>query len=218
MRCSKKCRCRRVVRRSYWSKIARTVQFAHERGILHRDIKPGNILLDKKGEPHLTDFGLARLLEHESTMTNSLDVLGTPSYIAPEQAAGGTRRRHGGGGCLRIRSCVLPDANGSAAIFSEARLMKRSDWFWKPSQESATLESEHRSGSINHLPEVFGERILAPLRIGAAWRRMSNAGCGTNQFRRVVRVSLVAPVNGCTAIGLPRFPRCRWLACSWPLA
>src|SRR5213594_4397517 len=72
-------------------KIARTVQFAHERGILHRDIKPGNILLDKKGEPHLTDFGLARLLEHDSTMTNSRDVLGTPSYIAPEQAAGQTK-------------------------------------------------------------------------------------------------------------------------------
>ena len=69
-------------------KIARTVQFAHERGILHRDIKPGNILLDHQGEPHLTDFGLARLIEQESTVTNSFDVLGTPSYMAPEQAAG----------------------------------------------------------------------------------------------------------------------------------
>src|SRR5205085_6119264 len=72
-------------------KIARTVQYAHEHGILHRDIKPGNILLDKKGEPHLTDFGLARLIEQESNVTNSLDVLGTPSYMAPEQAAGHTK-------------------------------------------------------------------------------------------------------------------------------
>src|SRR5262249_16659238 len=53
-----------------------------------RDIKPGNILLDGKGEPHLTDFGLARLVESESTVTRTLEVLGTPSYMAPEQAAG----------------------------------------------------------------------------------------------------------------------------------
>ncbi|HJY53554.1 MAG TPA: protein kinase [Candidatus Udaeobacter sp.] len=69
-------------------KMARTVHYAHEHGILHRDIKPGNILLDAKGEPHLTDFGLARLVESESSVTQTLDVLGTPSYMAPEQAVG----------------------------------------------------------------------------------------------------------------------------------
>jgi serine/threonine protein kinase len=68
------------------AKVARTVHYAHEHGILHRDIKPGNILLDANGEPHLTDFGLARLLETESSVTHTLDVLGTPSYMAPEQA------------------------------------------------------------------------------------------------------------------------------------
>ncbi|PYX13219.1 MAG: hypothetical protein DMG84_19955, partial [Acidobacteria bacterium] len=73
-------------------KLTRTLQYAHEHNILHRDIKPGNILLDVKGEPHLTDFGLARLVEAESTVTRTLEVLGTPSYMAPEQAAGETTK------------------------------------------------------------------------------------------------------------------------------
>src|SRR6266568_5749888 len=74
------------------AKVARIAHYAHEGSILHRDIKPGNILLDAKGEPHLTDFGLARLVETESTVTRTLEVLGTPSYMAPEQAVGNNAR------------------------------------------------------------------------------------------------------------------------------
>jgi serine/threonine-protein kinase len=70
------------------AKIARAVHYAHQRGILHRDLKPGNILLDAQGEPHITDFGLALRLESETHFTMTGTVLGTPSYISPEQAAG----------------------------------------------------------------------------------------------------------------------------------
>jgi serine/threonine protein kinase/tetratricopeptide (TPR) repeat protein len=68
--------------------VARTAHYAHEHGMVHRDIKPGNILIDAQGVPHLTDFGLARLIESESTVTRTVEVMGTPSYMAPEQAAG----------------------------------------------------------------------------------------------------------------------------------
>src|SRR5215471_15096746 len=68
------------------AKLARTVHYAHQHGIVHRDIKPGNILLDTKGEPHLTDFGVARFLETENDATCTIEVSDTPSYMAPEQA------------------------------------------------------------------------------------------------------------------------------------
>ena len=71
--------------------IAHAVHYAHQRGVLHRDIKPGNILLDAAGQPHLTDFGLAKLIEKDTTVTKTLAVLGTPSFMSPEQAAGRTR-------------------------------------------------------------------------------------------------------------------------------
>ena len=68
------------------AKLARAVAFAHEHGILHRDLKPGNVLFDSAGKPYVSDFGLAKWLQRECDLTQTLAILGTPYYMAPEQA------------------------------------------------------------------------------------------------------------------------------------
>jgi WD40 repeat protein len=68
--------------------IARAVHHAHQRGVLHRDLKPSNILLDQQGEPHVADFGLAKVLGRDSGLTFTESALGSPNYMAPEQASG----------------------------------------------------------------------------------------------------------------------------------
>ena len=80
------------------AKVARGVAYAHSRNILHRDLKPGNILLDGHGEPMVADFGLAKWLDESSDLTRTLTVFGTPGYIAPEQAHGPA-------------SCLMPTAD-----------------------------------------------------------------------------------------------------------
>jgi WD40 repeat protein/predicted Ser/Thr protein kinase len=71
----------------YVKTIAEAIQYAHERGILHRDLKPSNVLIDELDQPRVTDFGLAKRLEKETDLTLSGQVLGSPNYMAPEQAA-----------------------------------------------------------------------------------------------------------------------------------
>ena len=68
--------------------VARAIHYAHQRGVLHRDLKPANILLDPDGQPHVTDFGLAKILKEDSGVTLTQTSLGTPNYMAPEQASG----------------------------------------------------------------------------------------------------------------------------------
>ena len=75
--------------------VAGAVHSAHTGGIVHRDLKPANVLLTADGTPKISDFGLARRLDGEADLTRTGNVLGTPSYMAPEQAAGATATRSG---------------------------------------------------------------------------------------------------------------------------
>lgn len=69
-------------------KVAHAVHYAHEHGIIHRDLKPSNVLLDSTGEPHVSDFGLAKRVDEQTELTFSGEILGTPAFMAPEQASG----------------------------------------------------------------------------------------------------------------------------------
>jgi serine/threonine-protein kinase len=72
----------------YAQKIAEAIQHAHERGIMHRDLKPANVLVDQQDEPHVTDFGLSRRVDQHSSLTVMGQIIGSPNYMAPEQARG----------------------------------------------------------------------------------------------------------------------------------
>jgi eukaryotic-like serine/threonine-protein kinase len=73
---------------TYLKTIAETIHYAHSRGVLHRDLKPSNVLLDEKQQPKISDFGLAKLMQSDSKLTLSGTVMGSPSYMSPEQASG----------------------------------------------------------------------------------------------------------------------------------
>lgn len=78
----------------YVRDVARAIQYAHDRGILHRDLKPANVLIDEHDTVHITDFGLAKSIGHETGLTATGAALGTPSYMSPEQAAGKVDEQH----------------------------------------------------------------------------------------------------------------------------
>ncbi len=89
-------------------KLCQAIHFAHERGILHRDLKPANILFDKEDNPYIADFGLAKWADDDSSITKSTYLLGSPAYLAPETAAGGSKR-----------STTVSDVYGLGAILYE---------------------------------------------------------------------------------------------------
>src|SRR5262245_1190675 len=145
------------------SKLAHTVHYAHERGILHRDIKPGNILLDKKGGPHLTDFGLARLVESESTVTRAVEVLGTPSYMAPEQATGNNTKSSHKTHVYGLGAVLYQLLTGHPPFCRRNNLRDDQATFGNRTTAATPVEYKRRSRSFHDLPEVPRERSCASL-------------------------------------------------------
>ena len=96
--------------------VAEAVEYAHRQGVIHRDIKPSNILIDCKGRPRVTDFGLAKRVDSGSELTATGQVLGTPSYMPPEQAAGQINAVGPGGRRLCPGGAALCGAYGPAAV------------------------------------------------------------------------------------------------------
>ena len=188
------------------AKLARPVHYAHERGILHRDIKPANILLDAKGELHLTDFGLARLVETESNVTRTLETLGTPSYMAPEQALGNSSQLtsttdvYGLGAVLyHLLTGHPPFAGGTT--YDTIRLLLETEprqprlWNPKTDRDLATIclkclekDPQRRYSSALALAEDL-ERWLRHEPICA--RRAGMFGCGRKWVRRNPTLALL---------------------------
>ena len=137
--------------------LAHAVHYAHQCGIVHRDLKPANVLLSEDGVPKIADFGLAKLLEYSEGPTRSGDLLGTPSYMAPEQAMGRPGPDHPGDRHLRTRGHPLRDADGTDAVpGGHSALHDRADRHAGP-DASRPIAAATAPRPGDDLPEMPGE-------------------------------------------------------------
>src|SRR5437899_5384235 len=128
------------------AKVGRAVQYAHEHGVLHRDLKPGNILLDGRGEPFVTDFGLAKWLDTSTDLTRSLAIFGTPGYIAPEQAKGPAAKLTPAADVYSLGAVLFDLFTGRPPFLGEHALAVIQQASEKPAPKLRSLS--HSGGSI----------------------------------------------------------------------
>ena len=121
------------------AKVSRAMQYAHREGVLHRDLKPGNILLDEHGEPLVSDFGLAKSLETPTDLTRTLTSFGTPGFIAPEQAYGPARNLKPAADIYSIGAVLFYLLTGRPPFIGENALAVIKEAADKPAPKLRTL-------------------------------------------------------------------------------
>jgi hypothetical protein len=146
--------------------LARAVEHAHARGIIHRDLKPGNILLAGDGTPKIADFGLAKRLDEDQSHTRTGTVIGTPHYLAPEQALGNIRNIGPGHRRLRAGRDTLRNADGPAAVRGGKRPRHAGANSLAGPGAAAPAHREDSARPGDDLPDVSAQGARAALRLG----------------------------------------------------
>ena len=138
------------------AKVTRAVQYAHRQGILHRDLKPGNILLDSRGEPLVSDFGLAKWLDTASDLTRTLTIFGTPGYIAPGASRGTGGQSQAFGRRLQSRCNSVRPSGRPATISRRARSRRHPSDRGQTRAEATFVSPTRRSGFGDDLRPLSG--------------------------------------------------------------